>query len=85
MKQKCCEGMRIPVSELSQQLEYARTIGSDIYNIYLSETPRITELLSEYQSVKTKLSMLLDFLFQAKLWCDTILPCEVTENFKEEE
>lgn len=77
--------MQIPVSELSQQLEYARTIGSDIYNIYLAETPRITELLNEYQSVKIKLSMLLDFLFQAKLWCDTILPCEVTEKYKEEE
>jgi len=29
--------------------------------------------------------MLLDFLFQAKLWCDTMLPPEATEDFKEEE
>ena len=85
MKQKCCKGMRIPVSELSQQIEYARTVSSDIYNIYLEDTPRITELLNEYQTVRTKLSMLLDFLFQAKLWCETILPCEVKEDYKEEE
>ncbi len=85
MKKKCCEGLRIPLSELSQQLEYARTVSSDIYNVYSARTPRITELLNEYQPVKTKLSMLLDFLFQAKLWCDTMLPPEETDEFKEEE
>ncbi len=85
MPKKCCEGLRIPLSELSQQLEYARTISSDISGIYASRTPRITEILNEYQSVKTKLSMLLDFLFQAKLWCDTMLPPEATDDFKEEE
>lgn len=85
MPKKCCEGLQIPLSELSQQLDYARTISSDISDVYATHTPRITELLNEYQSVKTKLSMLLDFLFQAKLWCDTMLPPETTEDFKEEE
>ncbi|MBE6820009.1 MAG: hypothetical protein E7516_03050 [Ruminococcaceae bacterium] len=85
MPKNCCEGLRIPLSELSQQLEYARIIGSDISAVYATRTPRITEILNEYQSVKTKLSMLLDFLFQAKLWCDTMLPPEATEDFKEEE
>lgn len=85
MNNNCCEGMKIPLSELSQQLEYARTVGSDISDVYATRTPRITELLNEYQSVKTKISMLLDFLFQAKLWCDTMLPPEETEDYKEEE
>lgn len=85
MKKKCCEGLRIPLSELSQQLEYARTIASDISDVYSPEIPGITDLLNEYQSIKTKLSMLLDFLFQAKLWCDTILPVGTTEKHKEEE
>ena len=85
MPKNCCEGLQIPLSELSQQLEYARTIGSDISAVYAARTPRVTEIINEYQSVKTKLSMLLDFLFQAKLWCDTMLPPETTEDFKEEE
>ena len=85
MEKKCCQGLRIPLSELSQQLEYARTVSSDIYDVYSARTPRITDLLNEYQSVKTKLSMLLDFLFQAKLWCDTMLPSDVTDEIKEEE
>ncbi len=85
MNQKCCKGLLVPLSELSQQLEYARTVSSDIYDVYTPTTPKITELLNEYQSVRTKISMLLDFLFQAKLWCDTILPREITVEDKEEE
>ncbi len=85
MKKKCCQGMIIPLSELSQQLEYARTVSSDIYDVYSAQTPRITELLNEYQSVKTKISMLLDFLFQAKHWCDTMLPPDIKDETKEEE
>lgn len=85
MERKCCEGFGVPVSELSQQLEYARTVSSDIYDLYSARTPRVTDLLNQYQSVKVKLSMLLDFLFQAKLWCDTMLPPDITDEFKEEE
>ena len=75
MKKNCClKELEIPFTELRLQLEYARTTGADIEKAFSRRTPNITELLSEYQTIKTKLSMLQDFLFQAKLWCDTILP-----------
>lgn len=77
MKEKCCKkGLEIPITELRQQLEYARTVSADISDAFSRRTPNITELLSKYSTVKTKLSMLQDFLFQAKLWCDTIMPDE---------
>lgn len=85
MNKKCCQEMIVPLSELSQQLEYARIIGSDIYEVYSARTPRITDILNEYQTVKTKLSMLLDFLFQAKLWCDTMLPEDAADDITEDE
>lgn len=77
MNKKCCmKGLEIPFAELRQQLDYARIISSDIEKAFSRRTPNITELLNEYSAVKTKLSMLQDFLFQANLWCDTILPKE---------
>lgn len=80
MKTKCCKkGLEIPFAELRQQLDYARTVSADIGKVYLRRTPAITELLEEYSAVKTKLSMLQDFLFQAKLWCDTIMPEEAPD------
>lgn len=91
MKTKCCmAGLEIPFAELRQQLDYARTVSTDIGAVYSHRTPVITELLSEYAAVRTKLSMLQDFLFQAKLWCDTILPekepdADGENTFKEEE
>lgn len=89
MCNKCCfKGVEVPVSELRQQLEYARTINQDIYNVFSRRTPNITDILREYQNVQTKLSMMMDFLFQAKLWCDTLLSDEDENenyNIKEEE
>ncbi len=90
MKNNCClKGLEIPIGELRQQIIYARSVCDDIGKYCSRRTPNITELLAGYSAVKIKLSMLQDFLFQAKLWCDTILPddasfcCENTD--KEEE
>ncbi len=87
----CCFTCKeVPLNELAQQIEYARTVCSDLNEIYSEETPKITKLMSEYQNVRTKLSMLMDFLFQAKLWHDTVMPdtslCpeKNSENEKEE-
>ena len=91
MNNKCClESREIPISELGQQLDYARTISSDICKIFSCSTPSITKILNDYETVRTKLSMLEDFLFQAKLWCDMLMPPEDCpqkhrETFKEEE
>lgn len=84
MKNKCCSGLKVPVTELRLQLDYARTVGTDIYGFFDNRIPNVTDILNEYQTLHTKLSMLLDFLFQAKLWCDTILPPE-DAHCKEEE
>ena len=85
MKKKCCgSGLYIPLTELRQQINYARTVSADIKKIYFRRTPSITELLNEYSAVRNKISMLEDFLFQAALWCDTILPDEV-KTFKDDE
>ena len=91
MNKKCCsEGREIPISELGQQLDYARTISSDICRIFSCRTPNITKLLNDYETVRIKLSMLEDFLFQAKLWCNTLTadeecPRKCEEIIKEEE
>ena len=91
MKTKCCmAGLEVPFAELRQQLDYARTVSADIGDVYSRRTPSITELLNEYGAVRTKLSMLQDFLFQAMLWCDTIMPekeepCDNGESGREEE
>ncbi len=69
---------QIPVAEIKLQLEYARTVGNDVFNIFADTVPDASKLMLEYKTVQTKLSMLLDFLFQANLWCKTI------ENEKEE-
>lgn len=61
----------IPLSEIEQQVDYARTVCSDLFNIFSPEEPDAEFLLNEYGSVRTRLSMMLDFLFQAKLWCET--------------
>ncbi len=66
--------VEVPLNELAQQLEYARTICSDINEFYYEDNPEITKLMSEYRNIRTKLSMLMDFLFQAKLWYDTVAP-----------
>lgn len=67
-----CLANRISVSELRQQLEYAQTIGSDLFDIFSQRTPDKDLLLDEYPAISLKISMILDFLFQAKLWCDVL-------------
>ena len=62
----------IPLTELRRQLDYAQTISGDIFRIYSKSVPDCDSLITEYAAVRTKLSMILDFLFQAKLWCDII-------------
>lgn len=73
MCKKCCPlEAEIPVSQIRQQVDYARTVCSDIFNLYAPEKPDIEALLVDYQTTRTKLSMMLDFLLQARLWCDAI-------------
>ena len=62
----------IQVSEIEQQVDYARTVCSDLFRLFSPEEPDADFLESEYSSVRTRLSMMLDFLFQAKLWCEAI-------------
>ncbi len=73
MCKKCCPLDReIPISELRQQLDYARTVGSDIFKIFMPDEPDAENLVAEYAAIRNRLSMMLDFLFQAALWCDTL-------------
>ena len=76
MNNCCMTGREIPLSELSQQLDYARITSADICEIFSCRTPSVSELLNSYEVVRTKISMLQDFLFQAKLWCDMLVPEE---------
>ena len=62
----------IPLAEIRLQLNYARTVGNDIQNVFADTSPDINRVLLEYRNIQTKLSMLLDFLFQADLWCKTL-------------
>lgn len=62
----------IPVGELKQQIEYARIISGDLFNMFAGKSEKNTVKAYEYVTVEKKLSMILDFLFQAGLWCDVI-------------
>lgn len=62
----------IPLAEIEQQVDYARTVCSDLFRLFSPEEPDTEFLKSEYGSVRTRISMMLDFLFQAKLWCNAI-------------
>ncbi|MBQ2847214.1 MAG: hypothetical protein IJE74_03050 [Clostridia bacterium] len=62
----------IPVGELRQQLEYARITAGDLFNIFAVKGCENGIKCCQFPIAETKLSMLLDFLFQAKLWCDVI-------------
>lgn len=85
MPKKCCKAeLEIPVSELKLQLDYANTISSDLFNIFAPQIPDISGIIREYFSIQTKLSMLLDFIFQAKAWCDTLYPKKCNNKEKEE-
>ncbi len=73
MYKKCCPlETEIPVSQIRQQVDYAATICSDLFTLYSPEKPDIEALLIDYPSTRTKLSMMLDFLYQARVWCDAI-------------
>lgn len=85
MKKCCLADREIPVSELRQQIEYARVVSEDINKVFLRRTPEIEKILSEYGAMRSRISMLQDFLFQAQLWCDTLLPKNDIYNYKEEE
>ena len=62
----------VQVYEIEQQVDYARTVCSDLFKLFSPEEPDAEFLKNEYSSVRTRLSMMLDFLFQAKLWCEAI-------------
>lgn len=73
MYKKCCPlNTEIPLIEIKQQVEYARTLCSDIFTIFSNENPDTESVAADYPVIRTKLSMMMDFLFQAKIWCDTL-------------
>lgn len=78
----CVYENEIPVGELRQQLEYARVISGDLFNLFAAKDCDNNIKCCENAVIETKLSMLLDFLFQAKSWCDVIedsFPCVTSE------
>ena len=62
----------IPLAEIEQQVDYARTVCSDLFRLFSPEEPDTGFLKNEYDSVRTRLSMMLDFLVQAKLWFESM-------------
>ena len=64
--------MEITASELRQQLNYSRTVCSDVFRIFSSDEPDLEMLVTEYHAIRNRLSMMLDFLFQADLWCNNL-------------
>ena len=76
MNNCCLADREIPLSELGQQLDYARITSADICEIFSCHTPNVSDLINNYEIVRTKISMLQDFLFQAKLWCEILIPEE---------
>lgn len=86
--QKVCDTNtgEIPVGELRQQLEYADIIVGDLFNLFAAKSGENTLKTHEYHTVETKLSMVMDFIFQARLWCDVLEENILTnENFNTEE
>ena len=71
-----------PVFEIKQQVDYARTVCSDLFRLFSPDEPDTEFLRSEYGSVRTRLSMMLDFLCQAMLWCEAINETVDTEKEK---
>lgn len=63
------ESTDLPVSELRQQLDYARVIGGDLLNAFSKKAEKKSDEDREDEITAQKISMLLDFLFQANLWC----------------
>lgn len=73
MQLNCCSlEMEITASELRQQVDYTRTVCNDLFKLFSSEKPDPDTLIIEYHAIRTKLSMMLDFLFQANLWCNNL-------------
>lgn len=69
----------VSVSEIRQQLNYAQVICEDLFNCFASENT-VCCCKRNKNAVATKLSMLLDFIFEAKSWC-TLL--EMNRGFAE--
>lgn len=64
--------LEVTASELRQQLSYTRTVCGDVFKIFSADEPDLEELAAEYHAIRNRLSMMLDFLFQANLWCNII-------------
>lgn len=62
----------VAVSELRQQLSYSRTVCGDIFKMFSADEPDSEQLVTEYHAIRNRLSMMLDFLFQADLWCNIL-------------
>ncbi len=59
----------IPVTEIRQQLEYAKVICEDLFNKFAVKS---REKCLCGCATETKLSMLLDFIHEAISWCTLI-------------
>ena len=70
------DGAEIPVGELRQQIDYARIISGDLFNLFAKKQECHSLAAFDCSVIEKKLSMILDFLFQAGLWCDVL-----EENF----
>ncbi|MBQ2973004.1 MAG: hypothetical protein IJE19_01490 [Clostridia bacterium] len=73
----------IPVTEIRQQLEYAKVICEDLFNKFAVKNK---EECMCGGATETKLSMLLDFIHEAISWC-TLLDMNQAlneKNIKEE-
>lgn len=68
----------IPVTEIRQQLEYAKVICEDLFNIFAVKSKE--KCLCGF-ATETKLSMLLDFIHEAISWC-TLLDIDQALNQK---
>ncbi|MGN0546561.1 MAG: hypothetical protein ACI4I3_04445 [Acutalibacteraceae bacterium] len=55
-------------------MEYAQAISNDLFGLVsgIDEPTQPETVAAALPTVRTKLSMLLDFLFQAKTWCDVL-------------
>lgn len=64
--------LEVTASELRQQVDYARTVCGDVFKLFSSDKPDAEMLVTEYHLIRNRLSMMLDFLFQANLWCNNL-------------
>ncbi|MBR5562321.1 MAG: hypothetical protein IKW12_04135 [Clostridia bacterium] len=69
----------VSVSEIRQQLNYAQVICEELFNSFAPEKA-VCRCKCNRNIIATKLSMVLDFIFEAKSWCALL---EMNRGFAE--